>query len=486
MSYPRYFLIIFLLVFTSILSYSQVLPKGNALIRDTVGDIQYRSIMTPIWTPSIAGIKIPERSFIRLNSPESILTLSFSDGSFLRIFGISSLYIDYISHPINNNYQTKLLLLTGRWFYSSNPNNNSRLIVNTEITTSVIENGSGGGYLFNGTNEFIIRTGRGIISYRQKDILALVVDERQKVSFDIYTGFNYPQLATSEDFGKYFLFDTLNNSGLELFNTKKKITNTLSLFQDPSSELLINRDSSTIATYKKQVTLEEIDFHQLKVLEDLYFERQALPLKVIMTSKKKSNIILSDSKDNSKKNLPINKPRISKTLLTPIATDNIKFSTNIQQSTKKKQQKIIAKKPTRKIKRSTIKSQNQKKKTQKNHTEQKKAKINIDDLLSDIQDLASNEDKNSRKVKNSSDNIYKSKIKVVESPKPKPIKKRKPKIETYYEEEYYEEIPQTPDASQTYYTNEYQTDESSYQYNKFKLNTTDDLMNSDISGLFLY
>ncbi|MGL4394340.1 MAG: hypothetical protein ACRCS8_03855 [Brevinema sp.] len=177
----------------------------EVIIKDFTGDAEYQSHQSKMWIPILTGMKISEKNFIRLNSKDSIITMELPDGSLLRLIGVGSIFIDYLSESKNNATQHKFLLITGRWFYSASSRNKSRLIMNTDITTSIIENGSGGGYFFDGKHEFLIRNGSGMTSYREQNSRAIVVDERQVIEFNIYDGFGYPELATPKKFEEYII-----------------------------------------------------------------------------------------------------------------------------------------------------------------------------------------------------------------------------------------------------------------------------------------
>ncbi|SFB69684.1 hypothetical protein SAMN02745150_00293 [Brevinema andersonii] len=266
-------------------------PVSQILVRDAVGDVQYRAIVAPSWTPITAGVRLQERTLIRLNTPDSIATFSLPDGSLLRLIGIGSVFLDYIVRPVNNTYQTKMLLMTGRWFYSSNPNSKTRMIVNTDVTTSIIENGSGGGYFFNGTNELLIRSGHGVIGYRQHDSIPVSLDENQVISFNIYDGFfRVPELATDAHYQNYLIFSE------DTKNFMKPEDLTFSPAQPLSSAQKDNQDTQVFLFYPDKKMFEsisknvpkpplfsgDINFEQLKVLEDLSFVKREDPLRVVI------------------------------------------------------------------------------------------------------------------------------------------------------------------------------------------------------------
>lgn len=534
----KYLLFAICLLSPTFLLYPKSRTTGQAIVRDSMGDIQYRSVITPVWTPITAGIKITERSFIRLNSPDSILTLSLPDGSLLRIIGISSLYLDYITSPLNNSYQTKFLLLSGRWFYSGNPNNDTRLIVNTDITTSVIENGSGGGYFFNGTNEFIIRTGRGIISYRQKDVLALVVDERQKVHFNIYQGFNYPQLATIEDFEKYIIFQEepsqqTNTNTLDFSSNAQAFKDRYDLsqlqFQDINNGYLVKyippeKTNSLSSEKSKEITPEEINFDQLKILEDLFFNQRSDPLQVIMSTKKE---VAPPPKPE-----PIipKAPIIPKYLLTPIDIQDFNIpQAKIKAPKKKTTKKSTPQKPVRPVqrpKRKPIPKPVLIKKIKPTPITKTKPHVDVNKLLSNLEDIASDETPPPKKViPPKPKKIIRPKPKKVILPKPKKIIRPKPKkvippkpvvvppppiiakpiappklpaIQKKQQPFYPRRrrpIRKRPGARApqrfqynvpAHYTNQFDPNDPRFQYKKFSIDSTEELMKSDFSSVFLY
>lgn len=190
----------------------QIFEKNKIVIQDAVGDIQTRYLNSHVWSPITAGISISPNSFIRLNSPNSTLDLKYPDGSSVRLIGMGSFFFEDISRITNNIYQSKLLVLFGRWVYQSHPDYKSRLIINTDITTSVIENGIGAGFFYNGTNEFVLKKGRGIISYRQQNAKAIVLDEYQYIKFNVLDGFFFPRLATDQLFKQYLIFSKENSA----------------------------------------------------------------------------------------------------------------------------------------------------------------------------------------------------------------------------------------------------------------------------------
>ncbi len=194
------------MIFTFSFANAQV-AKTQIIINEVKGDVQTRSSHTPSWRPLTAGLAMVSGTFIRLNSPDSVVFIKYPDGGVLRLLGIGSFYIEEISVPRDNIYHSKILLFSGRWFYQGTKDFPSRFIVNTDITTSVIEKGSGGGFHYYGKNEFVLTEGRGLISYRQKDINAIVLDERQYVNFNIFDGFFTPKLITGEMLGQYMIFE---------------------------------------------------------------------------------------------------------------------------------------------------------------------------------------------------------------------------------------------------------------------------------------
>lgn len=266
-------------------------PVSQILVRDSVGDVQYRAIVAPSWTPITAGVRLQERTLIRLNTPDSVATFSLPDGSLLRLIGIGSVFLDYIVRPVNNTYQTKMLLMTGRWFYSSNPNSKTRMIVNTDVTTSIIENGSGGGYFFNGTNELLIRSGRGVIGYRQQDSIPVSLDENQVISFNIYDGFfRVPELATDAHYQNYLIFtedaknfmkpEDLTFSPAPPLDSAQKDHQDAQAFLFYPEKRLFQSVNSDVP--KPPLFSGDINFDQLKILEDLSFVKRNDPLRVVI------------------------------------------------------------------------------------------------------------------------------------------------------------------------------------------------------------
>lgn len=268
-------------------------PVSQIFVRDAAGDVQYRAIVAPSWTPITAGVRLQERTLIRLNTPDSVATFSLPDGSLLRLIGIGSVFLDYIVRPVNNTYQTKMLLLTGRWFYSSNPNSKTRMIVNTDVTTSIIENGSGGGYFFNGTNELLIRSGRGVIGYRQQDSIPVSLDENQVISFNIYDGFfRVPELATDAHYQNYLIFtenaknfikpqDATFSPAPPLEEAEKDDQDIQAFLFYPEKKIF---QSISNNVPKPPLFSGDINFDQLKILEDLSFVKRNDPLRVVIAT----------------------------------------------------------------------------------------------------------------------------------------------------------------------------------------------------------
>ncbi|MGL5955093.1 MAG: hypothetical protein ACRC0X_00585 [Brevinema sp.] len=254
--------LVFLLINSA--SYSQQL-KNNIIIQDVSGEVQTRTVPTPTWTPITAGLSVSSKSFIRLNSPNSIATLRYPDGSLLRLIGVGSFFLEQISEAEQNVYHSKILVLSGRWFYQSNPLYNSRFIANTDITTSVLEQGTGGGFFYQGTNEFVLLKGRGLISYRQKNINAIVLDERQYVQFNILDGFFQPKLATDKVFEYYIVFPdqttSQNTSSVQLVSYNNM---PYRFAHDPKAN-----------QQKKPVSRPELQLDQLDPLKYLKFPRRA-------------------------------------------------------------------------------------------------------------------------------------------------------------------------------------------------------------------
>ena len=260
---------IFLLIFFSINmlpNHAQELNfvKNQIVIQDAVGDIQTRFLNSHIWTPVTAGITISQNSFIRLNSPSSAISIAYPDGSMVRLIGVGSFFFENISELVNNAYQSKMLVLFGRWSYQSHPDYQSRFIVNTDITTSIVENGIGAGFFSNGTNEFVLKKGRGLISYRQQNAKAIVLDEQQYVKFNILDGFFFPKLATEELFKQYLIF-----------SEEKTTTNQTNTKDLGTLSLLSYTNDLTNTVSQKKIVSEEIDIQQLDSLKNLNFRKRS-------------------------------------------------------------------------------------------------------------------------------------------------------------------------------------------------------------------
>ena len=194
--------------------FGQEIPPANQVyVFDSKGgEAQYRPVVTPVWNPVTAGMRMGEKTLIRLSSPDSVLTLRFPDGSLLRLFGLGSYYLDSINRVVSNNNQTRILLLTGRWFYSSNPLEKARFIVSTDVTTSVIINGSGGGFFYNGTSEMIVRSGQGLFGWRQQNMAPFVIGGNQILRFNIRDGFTHDlEQAQVSNYMEYGLTEPLTS-----------------------------------------------------------------------------------------------------------------------------------------------------------------------------------------------------------------------------------------------------------------------------------
>ena len=282
--------------------------KNQLVIQDAVGDVQTRYLNSHIWTPVTAGITIAQNSFIRLNTPSSAISITYPDGSAIRLIGVGSFFFENISELVNNAYQSKMLVLFGRWTYQSHPDYFSRFIVNTDITTSVIENGIGAGFFYNGTNEFVLKKGRGLISYRQQNAKAIVLDEQQFVKFNILDGFFFPKLATEELFNQYLIF----SEEKDITNkTNTKDLGTLSLLSySPTNSNLTN----------KTLTPEEINIEQLESLKDLNFQKRSDFLQVTIAKIQKIPKTVP-------KEAPVNPLVIPQSLLTDIDLDDFEIAT---------------------------------------------------------------------------------------------------------------------------------------------------------------
>ncbi len=198
--------ILLMLTFIINIMHAQDLKLQNQIIiRDISGDVQTRNVDSSVWMPAVAGTTLQADTFIRLNTDESLAALSYPDGGLLRFIGLGSYYVDEVSGARQNAYDSKILIFTGRWFYQSHMDFPSRFIANTDVTTSVIENGAGGGFYNNGTNEFVLMNGRGLISYRQPNINAIILDPNQYIKFNIFEGFFTPLLATDNIYEQYMV-----------------------------------------------------------------------------------------------------------------------------------------------------------------------------------------------------------------------------------------------------------------------------------------
>ncbi|MGL5721148.1 MAG: hypothetical protein ACRCY4_01930 [Brevinema sp.] len=219
--------------------FGQEIPPANQVyVFDSKGgEAQYRPIVTPVWNPLTAGMRMGERTLIRLSSPDSVLTLRFPDGSLLRLFGLGSYYLDRINRIISNTNQTRILLLTGRWFYSSNPLEKARFVVSSDVTTSVIINGSGGGFFYDGTSEMIVRSGQGLFGWRQQNMAPFVIGGNQILRFNVRDGFTHAlEQAQISNYMEYGL-------------TEPEVTNQQALRFQPYK----------LIADKRPVTIEQID-----------------------------------------------------------------------------------------------------------------------------------------------------------------------------------------------------------------------------------
>ncbi|MGL4367048.1 MAG: hypothetical protein ACRCTQ_02025 [Brevinemataceae bacterium] len=473
----------------STLSGSSGININQAVIRDTSGSIEYKTTSAITWLPASVGIRIPTKHFIRLNTPESIITLELADGGLLRLIGIGSIYIDCIASAKTNFYQTKILLLSGRWFYSSNPSEKSRLVVNTDLITSIIENGSGGGLNLNGTNELIIRTGRGLISYREQEALALVLDERQLIKFYPNSGFEYPVLAKESDFQSYIIFDdALNSSTQNINNIQVNIS-------PKDTFTLANYDqalSNQINELKKlALGLDQIDASQLQILSDLNYKKKNQTLQI-----KLSSVLTNKPK-------PAALPPIPPELLKPFAEDldlNVigPVTRTTKQAAKTANSEIKAPVITRPAKTT------QKKPTQ---TKKKPAPViavdptadELNNLLRNLENQASKESPPPKikappkKTKSSPAPTFRQKARPPAKPKKIPkstVIEEAP--EEYIEvvpEEYIEEAPEeyieeAPEIDPNFYSSdqfENELDESLFKYNKFNIQNANDLLNSEFN-----
>ena len=484
---------IFLLILFSI----NVLPnhaqelnfvKNQVVIQDAVGDVQTRYLHSHIWTPVTAGISIPQNSFIRLNTPSSAISVTYPDGSAVRLIGVGSFFFENISELVNNAYQSKMLVLFGRWTYQSHPDYLSRFIVNTDITTSVVENGVGAGFFYNGTNEFVLKKGRGLISYRQQNAKAIVLDEQQFVKFNILDGFFFPKLATEELFNQYLIFSE------EKTNTKD--LGTLSLLSySPTNTNLTN----------KTLVKEEIDIQQLESLKDLNFKKRSDFLQVTIAKIKKIPIAVPVV-------APVNSLTIPQSLLTDIDLDDFEIATkpveeeptNIKPKTVRRARPVKpAVRPKNKVKRKPA--------AVKAKPKVAAPKNGVDDLLKSLDQsfaeeavLEEPETPDNTNTENSGIVIEEiappielielevepEPLEPVVIPKKTPRKRRVPRetdaeiaarLAAEAEEKLEEEAEARYKASEEYWNRNLNSDK--YRYNQFQLESADDLMNSFSSVL---
>ncbi len=473
---------IFLLIFFSI----NVLPnhaqelnfvKNQVVIQDAVGDVQTRYLNSHIWTPVTAGIAIPQNSFIRLNTPSSAISVAYPDGSAVRLIGVGSFFFENISELVNNAYQSKILVLFGRWTYQSHPDYLSRFIVNTDITTSVVENGIGAGFFYNGTNEFVLKKGRGLISYRQQNAKAIVLDEQQYVKFNILDGFFFPKLATEELFKQYLIFSEEKTSTTNKTNIKD--LDTLSLLSySPTNSNLTN----------KTLVKEEINIQQLESLKDLNFKKRSDFLQVTIAK-------IQKVAKAAPAVAPANSLVIPQSLLTDINLDDFEIAVK----TAEEEPTNIKPKPIKRARpaKPTVRPKN---KVQKKPIVAKaKPKVvapknELDDLLKSLDQSFAEEAVLDEPETNDDNNIENSGIVIVEleeAPKKRAPRKRRVPRETdaeiaarlaaEAEAKIEEEAEARYRASEEYWNRNLNSDK--YRYDQFELETTDDLMDSFSSVL---
>lgn len=410
------YVILLLLFFCETAIFSQSAVK-NVIVRDIIGDAQYQTAGSKSWIPILAGLKIQEKNLIRLNSTDTIITLELPDTSLLRLIGIGSFYIDYVNNQKNNTVQHKFLLLAGRWFYSSSSTNKTRFIMNTDITTSVIENGSGGGYAYKGTNEFIIRTGRGLTSYRQEDALAMVLDERQFVSFNIYDGFEYPKLATKEKFTEYIVFiEDLEEptNKLTFAETKTVLQNFIVTNHDDFEKTLSPK-------IKKGISISDLNLTDLKTLDYLSFKTNNEVLQIEYAS---SSIAAKEIEEQSKL---VEAPKIAnKSLLQGLDLSSFsisnKSSTGTTSKRKNKDMNSVSSSTTPKnltrskatASRKNIPSAN-KKGTTETDSQEIDEELDVESLLNSLSEKAKREQEKNRKKSTSQTTTKKPKGKLVTS-----------------------------------------------------------------------
>ncbi len=499
---------IFLLIFFSI----NMLPnhaqesntiKNQIIIQDVVGDVQTRFLNSHIWTPVTAGITIPQNSFIRLNSPNSTINITYPDGSVVRLIGVGSFFFENISELINNAYQSKILVLSGRWTYQSHPDYESRLIVNTDITTSVVENGIGAGFFYNGTNEFVLKKGRGLISYRQQNAKAIVLDEQQYVQFNVLEGFFFPKLATEELFKKYLIFleeitiiDKKNIKDLDTLSL-------LSYINDPKSL------SKKNAIPQKRLLNEEINIQQLNSLENLDFKKRSDLSQVSIAKIQKAPEIIPLI-------TPVDTLVIPQSLLTDIDIQDFEITKKEPVVEEKKENPVI---PPREARPVRVREKPRARVQKKPAVAKPKPKVvtpknKLDDLLSSLDQSFAEEielevpptpDPSKTTTEQSGIIIEEIAPPVVEpielieleedpipneplileekAPRRRVPRRRVPRkeTETETEERLEEEARARYEASEEYWNRNLNSDR--YQYDQFKLETADDLMDSFSSVL---
>ncbi|MGL4388374.1 MAG: hypothetical protein ACRCTJ_03160 [Brevinema sp.] len=496
----------------------------EVIIKDFTGDAQYQSPKSKSWIPLIAGIKVSEKNFIRLNSKDSILTMELPDGGLLRLIGVGSIFIDYLSKNENKILQHKFLLISGRWFYSNSRKNDTRMFMNTDITTSIIENGSGGGFFFSGTNEFIIRTGKGITSYREQDSRALVVDERQFVSFNIYDGFSYPELATAKKFAEYIIsLDKKNQDFPFVSEDSKAVFSSFEILEKENFDKKMNRHP------KKALSMNEINSYELDPL--CYYNFETNSINNLQIELATSSLAPKIKEDTLKL---VEKPKINPALLKGIDLNN--FTVESKAGTKRKKigsgnskdnntsaRKITRTKATATRSDLPQKSKSAKKNSASEDNTDTENTLDVDDLLNSLSEKARLEREKRNKKSNATvsgagENRQKAKVvtesitnrpkpvakptpkagptierKVVKKvipkvtpsatqsmkPKSKPVAVEKEPEEEIYEDEYPEE--QALPEWRGYEAGNQEHDPNDSTYNVFQIESQEDLLNSEFS-----
>ena len=409
----------------------------------------------------------------------------------VRLIGIGSFFFENISELVNNAYQSKILVLSGRWVYQSHPDYESRLIINTDITTSVIENGIGAGFFYNGTNEFVLKKGRGLISYRQQNAKAIVLDEQQYVRFNILEGFFFPKLATEELFKQYLIF---SEEKTIINKTNTKDLDTLSL-------LSYTKTSKTNSTSQKMLLREEIDIQQLSPLENLNFKKRSDFSQVTIAKIQKAPIAIPLI-------TPVNTLVIPQSLLTDIDLQDFEITTKEPVIVVEEEKIVVPPRKARPVRvREKPKARVQKKPTPVEAKPKVVAPKNkLDDLLNSLdQSFAEEVELEIPPTPAPAPVIEKSGITIIEpvelielekDPIPleplvlekKPARKRVPRRRVPREEteadiieRLEEEAEARYKASEEYWNRNLNSDQ--YKYNQFELETTDDLMNSFSSVL---